>query len=206
MCAGNPSPPKGLVPSVLSQKMLQQVSLTNMVDQTAMKQAIKSVVQGFLPNVCHKHVYKFDIQHTYSPNDTSHRVYAKWTFFNDIDVRLKFVSVRPLDKPTQLAELRSALKPQVDDFEEWQANAIMKCEAGEDIWERPTPEAATVSGLAQAAANQAMSAQAAQAAQGGLVNQLQSLQQQQNALSNHQLDSLRYTLQGMGISPFLKRS
>lgn len=68
--------------------------------------------------------------------DDSTYVYISWIFFNDERVRLKCrVKYKNKHDPEWLTDIK--LVPMCDDFEEWQADAIMRCEAGGDVWHRP---------------------------------------------------------------------
>jgi hypothetical protein len=140
------------------------------------KQTIESVVRGFLPHVCNKHVYEFKVNVQTNLAEDRHVAYAKWTFFNDQDVRLKAYVARavedPID-PDRMTAIRLRTTTECD-LEEWQADAIMRCEAGEEVWERPKPNA--FAGVSQAA-----SAQQASLAQQALQ---QGQQSQQGALSS----------------------
>jgi hypothetical protein len=60
---------------------------------------------------------------------------VKWTFFNDLSVRLKVA--------TNVMINSGDAEPIIDDFVCWQADAIMKCEAGDDVWPRPKPMEST---------------------------------------------------------------
>lgn len=149
----------------------QNAMATTTTDVRAADETIKQVVRGFLPHVCNKHVMDFKVRTQVSLAEDRHVVYAKWTFYNDQDVRLKAYVARAVEDPIDITNMVSLrLRTTVDcDLEEWQADAIMRCEAGEEVWERPKPNA--FSGVSQAAG-----AQQGSLAQQGLQRNLQSSQ------------------------------
>jgi len=115
---------------------------------------MRHLLNQILPEQCRKHVYKVDHEHLV----VEHCEIVKWTFFNDLSIRLKVHSI--LDQGSD------TLEPIIDDFELWQADALMKCEAGEDVWPRPKP----VDPLSGVASSQ----------QSGKLNSSQNLQRQQS--------------------------
>ena len=106
-------------------------------------------------------MYKVDHEHSVIDNCEI----VKWTFFNDLSVRLKVEANVMLDS--------GELEPVIEDFELWQADALMKCEAGEDVWPRPKRPVDALSGM-----------RAASAQQSGQMNSLQNLQRQQSLLGS----------------------
>lgn len=103
-------------------------------DVAAVEQKIvDNIVNKLLPEVCRDHVYRSEVQRSMQMVDNGEYVYVSWTFFNDQRVRLK----ARVHRDDEFVYLGIRLEPECDDFEEWQADAIMRCEAGEDVWERP---------------------------------------------------------------------
>lgn len=162
-------------PPLRSQNSVAQNQMANTLNMEMQQQLIESVARGFLPHVCNKNVYKFEHQLIRRESTFQTIVYCKWTFFNDQDMRLELEWNQEEDAGINHTELRQALTPLCDDFEEWQATAIMKYEAGEDVWPRPKPSA-----FAQGASQQATAAQV-RAQQAQLGSQMQS---QADALSS----------------------
>jgi len=104
---------------------------------------VRKLLNNLLPEVCREHIYKCDHEHSAEAGCEI----VKWTFFNDLSVRLK------VDAEWMLND--GNLTPLIEDFECWQADAIMKCEAGEDVWPRPKPEPESTSAqMGQSQANQ----------------------------------------------------
>lgn len=98
--------------------------------------AIADLAIRLLPDVCQQHVYRCDHERSLQMVDDSTYVYISWIFFNDERVRLKCrVKYKNKHDPEWLTDIK--LVPMCDDFEEWQADAIMRCEAGGDVWHRP---------------------------------------------------------------------
>lgn len=93
---------------------------------------IEEIFSRFLPEVCWKHVYRGELQRSYEVVDQGEHAYCVWTFYNDERVRLKALVHK--DDPYSYMSIR--LEPVCDDFEAWQADAIMRCDAGPDIWSR----------------------------------------------------------------------
>ena len=161
--------------------------LTGVADMSLIDSVFGRVVSEYLPDVCKKHLHEFkhqcDVRHAYCDV----LIYAKWTFYNDQSVILKFTFMGDLKTPIAQEAIRSKLVMDCDDYESWQADAIMRCEAGEDIWERPK----RVTGN--------FSAQAAGLASLGQQQSLAGMQQaqaaRQNALGNRQA-----ALTGGGLS------
>lgn len=164
MCIGTPPPPKPpgpFVPGVWQQSVQKQYQ-SNIMAQNAANtdRLIRSVIEGFLPHVCNKHVYRFDYRVIERPQNMQTVVYCKWTFFNDLDVKLELLWERDMGSNMDHSELRKSLTPMCDDYEAWMATAIMTCEAGEDVWARPSkPSSASFGGSAQQHAQQARAAQ-----------------------------------------------
>lgn len=103
----------------------QQVSMAATSNMAVRSLQVKRLLNNLLPEVCREHVYKVD--HEHSIVDDCEIV--KWTFFNDLSVRLKVAANIMLDS--------GEAEPIIEDYECWQADAIMKCEAGDDVWPRP---------------------------------------------------------------------
>ena len=82
-----------------------------------------------MPEVCKEHVYRVDVDRSYQMID--HGLYAnvKFLFYNGEVGSFK----------ARLNQLDSGHVELVLDIdvEEWQANAIMRCNAGHDVYERP---------------------------------------------------------------------
>lgn len=112
-------------------------------------QILEALLREFLPSVCAKHVYRFDFAQTRNEQTQKLACYCKWTFYNDMTVVLHvdinnddvilFRRVYGNPRPSYNT-MRQAMHTR-EDLVEWQAEAIMRCEAGEDIWERkPAPD------------------------------------------------------------------
>lgn len=101
------------------------------------RQVIEEILNRLLPKVCRANVYRMEAQRSYQAVDQGEYIYGVWTFFNDERVRLK---ARILED--EFSYMGIKLEPQCDDFEAWQADAIMRCEAGTDVWDRPKPQIA----------------------------------------------------------------
>jgi hypothetical protein len=147
MCSSN-APPSGLNirPGQITQvrnktatevqaqmQAAQQQIQNNMAMQSPRmihQETMKGMVMDLLPSVCKEHVYQIAHERIVAQDCQL----VKWTFFNDTSVRLK-VEVDWLQDDCTLRTL-------CDDFEEWQATAIMQCEAGDDVWPRPKPGSA----------------------------------------------------------------
>ena len=141
----------------------QQMSKSMATDMAVRSQQIKHLLNNLLPEQCREHVYKVD--HEHSLVDDCEIV--KWTFFNDLSVRLKVAANLVLDGGGD------DIEPIIEDYELWQADALMKCEAGEDVWPRPKATGGN--------ASQGPSAQQMQQMQ-----QLQGLAQQGSGMMNQQ--------------------
>lgn len=98
----------------------------------AEKLIVDEIVNKLLPEICRRHVYHSEVQRSMQIIDNGEYVYVSWTFFNDERVRLK----ARVHRGEEFVYLGIRLEPMCDDFEEWQADAIMRCDAGEDVWER----------------------------------------------------------------------
>lgn len=96
---------------------------------TAQKAMIKSMMKILVPiDTFWRNVYRFDIAvHTYAD-----AMVVKFTFYNDESMKLE------IDQKTIQDE--AVVVPRCDDFEAWKAEALMRCEAGEDFYERPKAE------------------------------------------------------------------
>ena len=103
-----------------------------MTSTTVENRVVEEILNRFLPQVCWKHVYRGELQRSYEIIDQGEYAYCVWTFYNDERVRLKARVHR--DDPYSYLSVR--LEPLCDDFEAWQADAIMRCDAGPDIWSR----------------------------------------------------------------------
>ena len=152
-----------------NQKTQKVLNVSLMID------SLGNVARGFLPHVCEKHVYRFDHKVIRDQRGLETVIYAKWTFFNDLDVKLKIRWYEDMDAEINHTNLRKSLEPMCEDYEAWMATAIMACEAGEDIWERPKPSAVQRA-YSQFAAS--INQQASQQA-----SQLNSLATQQSSIS-----------------------
>jgi hypothetical protein len=135
----------------------------------------EDLAHDLLPKVCCKHVYRFDHVLHDTPERLASVVTAKWTFFNDQSVMLK------ADVEVDDATGKANLVPIDEDFdmEEWKATAIMVCDAGEEVWQRPKPQ--PISGglggpLSAAQANQMQQA-GSQQMQSALAGQSGSFEQ-----------------------------
>ena len=140
MCINTNPPLISQAPAIsgLQQQQMQQRRMANTVNTELMKQALSEVLRGFLPHVCNKHVYRFEHRQKYSTTEDVIFCYCKWTFFNDLDVKLRLrVNNIKNCSHVNLTELREHITVDHEDYEAWMADAIMRCEAGEDIWERP---------------------------------------------------------------------
>jgi len=127
-----------------------------------------------IPDVVWENVYRTDEAHMIAEDCDL----IKLTFFNDQMISLKArISPRTPDNETCIEIL-------CDDFEEWCATAIMTCDAGEDIWERPKPE--------QSQASQNLTATQVRAMQ------QQSQQQFQQALAGGSFGSAGQVQAGFG--------
>lgn len=78
-----------------------------------------------------ENVYRIDTSRRLETDD----YILKITFFNDESVKL------PFDWKTIGDEEVMIPRPPEDDFEAWKADAIMRCEAGGDFYDRPKPQA-----------------------------------------------------------------
>lgn len=97
---------------------------------------VERLAMTLLPAVCHKHVFECNHERSLQMVDDREYLYISWTFFNDERVRMKaHVKYKHKHDLHELDEIK--LIPICDDFEAWQADAIMRCEAGEDKWHRP---------------------------------------------------------------------
>ena len=107
-----------------------EMAITN--KEALERQVIEDILSRMLPEVCRVNVYRMEAQRSYQAIDQGEYIYGVWTFYNDERVRLK---ARILED--EFSYMGIKLEPQCDDFEEWQANAIMRSEAGTDVWDRP---------------------------------------------------------------------
>ena len=139
------------------QHMMSMAQINNM---TVHSLRLKHLLSELLPEVCRKHVYNVNHEHSLLDNYEI----IKWTFFNDLSVRLK------VDADFMMED--GDLRPITDDFECWQADAIMKCEAGDDVWPRPKPM------------ESGQTPQGVSSLHSGQMNSLSSLAQQQGSLGN----------------------
>ena len=140
------------------------------VNSTNENRILEAIIIDLLPDVCQEHVYRFDHSRSITAVDNGEYVYAAWTFYNDERVRMKLRVHR--DDP--YSHMRLRLEPVDFDLIEWQADAIMRCEAGEDIWDRPPKQTDWVH-RAAAAQSQLQSAQVGSMQnQSGMANSPQS--------------------------------
>lgn len=146
------------VQKTATQVKMQQEAMARSLDPNH----IKHLLNQLLPEVCRKHVYKVD--HEFSPLHCCDLV--KWTFYNDLSVKLK------IDRDWLQDECN--MRPIIDDKEEWDATAIMMCEAGEDEWPRPKATGGNASqgpSAQQMQQMQNLQSQAAQLQGSGMMNQ-----------------------------------
>lgn len=114
-----------------------------------------------IPDVVWKNVYRTDEAHL-SEYDCE---LIKFTFYNDQTIKLE---VRFEEFPNGLST-PVTITPLCDDFEEWCATAIMTCDAGEDIWDRPNPDSDGMGNMTatEVRARQMQMQQSLQGAMGG---------------------------------------
>ncbi len=93
----------------------------------------RMILKTMLPDIVWENVYRCEEAHL----DSEDCEFVNLTFYNNQAINLK-MRIK-LDSTLAAYEYIDLL---CDDFEEWKAHAIMMCEAGEDIWPRPTPEPA----------------------------------------------------------------
>lgn len=116
-----------------------------------LKVLLMQQMRNLIPPVVWENVYRTDETRL----DAELCEMIKFTFFNDQTIKLK---VR-LEEETSMMGGINVVTPICDDFEEWCATAIMMCDAGEDVWDRPKPES---SGASQVTASQVSAMQAQQ--------------------------------------------
>jgi len=141
-----------------------------------MKALLMKQLHEMIPPIIWKNVYRTDEAHLVSEDCEL----IKFTFFNDQTIKLK-VSIEGVHKGQ---DLESSIVVLEDDFEEWKAMAIMMCEAGDDVWERPKPDPFSGAASAQQTATQVRAQQ--QQAYSQLASQQAALssQLQGNLLGN----------------------
>lgn len=101
------------------------VSGTTM-DTNAMHRMVKHLFKNLIPiDTFWENVYRTDM----SMRLISGTYILKFTFFNDETMKIEF-SRKDIQDETVIV-------PVCDDFEAWKAEALMRCEAGEDVYERP---------------------------------------------------------------------
>ena len=123
-----------------------------------------------VPDIVWKNVYRTDEVHLVAEDCEL----VKLTFYNDLSVKLK-VSIDGIHNGKSIEQ---SITPLCEDFEDWKATAIMTCEAGDDVWERPKPESRSgVSGQATATQVRVMQQQQYARMQQGLANQSASFGQ-----------------------------
>lgn len=125
------------------------------------------LAMAMLPEVCREHIHRFDHALHDSPKSLSKVMVAKWTFFNDQSVTLK--ARINIDADKGIADLIPV--DEGFDMEEWKAVAIMVCDAGEEVWDRPKvlpPGSGSQATATQARSMQQASSQQMQSALGGL--------------------------------------
>lgn len=179
MCAGTP-PPQGN--KTATEAVLQQRQFGTCPNPTMRAEHIKRLLNNLLPEVCKQHVYLF----THERSEYHMCDLVKWTFYNDQSVKLKVETDWLRDAATA--------RPLIEDFEEWQATAIMICEAGEDEWPRPKPSSGSTSGQ-MGASSQARAQQLS-----GLMN----AQNSQNSQNLNQAALGNALGQAMGLSGIFK--
>lgn len=138
----------------------QQANKSISINMATHAGRLKHLINDLLPEQCRQHVYKVDHEHIVSEMCEL----VKWTFFNDLSVRLK------VDADFMMED--GDIRPIIDDMEEWEATALMTCEAGDDVWPRPKSRGSSQS-------PQGLSSQ-----QSGQANSLNALAQQQGLLGN----------------------
>lgn len=143
MCS-NQAPNKTATQVAMQQGHMQQ-QMAAASTRSIRADQLKHILNQLLPVVCREHVYKVDHAHSL-PHDCE---IIKWTFFNDLSVMLKVATNWMQDDCEAL--------PIIEDMEEWEANAIMCCEAGDDVWPRPKQHSTS-----QASASASLAAQANQ--------------------------------------------
>lgn len=94
-----------------------------------LKIILQQDLRDMIPDVVWNNVYRTDETHVIAEDCEL----IKFTFFNDQTISLKaYILPRTAENEIHIETL-------CDDFEEWCATAIMKCDAGEDVWKRPKP-------------------------------------------------------------------
>lgn len=155
MMIGKSPPPMNLRPG-------QVTHVTPPRDTRTMKALLTKGLRSMIPEVVWENVYRTDEAHVIAGDCEL----IKLTFYNDQMITLK---VR-FEEETSMIGGINVVTPLCDDFEEWCATAIMKCDAGEDVWERPK------SGAVGGSPNLTATAARAQ--------QLQAMQQMQQLAGN----------------------
>ena len=94
---------------------------------------IMQIVRDLLPVACRKHTADIAVSRSLQMVDDGEYIYVTWKFYNDERVRLKLRVVH-----TERFSYRGIrLEPMNIDFEEWRADAIMRCDVGKDVIPRP---------------------------------------------------------------------
>ena len=119
--------------------------LSQSVETRTLKALLIEQMRNMIPPVVWDNVYRTDEVHIAAEDAEL----IKLTFYNDRSIKLK-VSI--LGRAHEPDDFDRRITPLCDDFEEWCATAIMLCEAGDDVWERPKPESS--SGLMGSASSQ----------------------------------------------------
>ena len=133
MCSNTLPPPTNIKPGqamhVNNALSGIQSAVSSNVPRT-LKIMLKQQFRNMIPDVVWDNVYRTDETHVTAEDCEL----IKFTFFNDQTITLK-AYILPRTTTDELT-----IEVLCDDFEEWCATAIMKCDAGEDVWERPKPD------------------------------------------------------------------
>lgn len=189
-----------VVPELWNQELLksftESMMAAGMVNSDNERKIVEKIANQLLPKVCEKHVYRIEHQRSMQMIDNCEYVYISWTFYNDQRVRLK----ARVNREDEFSYLGIRLEPMGVDFEEWQADAIMRCEAGEDVWDRPKPQP----DLFAAAQAQAAAIQASQQLANSSLNQQLGQAAQSSSLQQGALSGIANAL-GLSGSNILRR-
>lgn len=90
---------------------------------------LQAACKSILPDVCQEHVYRIDVDRSYEVIDSGMYANVRFIFYNG-----QIGSFKARIEQTGSGHIELALN---FDVEEWQANAIMRCNAGHDVYERP---------------------------------------------------------------------
>lgn len=173
MCTPTPPPGGQIVPALIAPNAVsagvkpgqpwhqQQIKPYQgmAVQPRTLKALLIQQMRDLIPPVVWENVYRTDEAHI-GPEDCE---LIKLTFYNDQSIKLK---VR-LEEDTTMMGGINVITPICDDFEEWCATAVMTCDAGEDVWERPKPEQSAGLTASQVRAQQLQGQQQMQQLGGG---------------------------------------